>query len=68
MLLAASCLMPILVMALRRRSVARGIWSVVAWHVQGFGLVRGFLRPRKSPTEAICSRIIRTAVPQGCHA
>ena len=68
MLLAASCLMPILVMALRRRSVARGIWSVVAWHVQGFGLVRGFLRPRKSPTEAICSRINRTAVPQGFHA
>jgi glycosyltransferase involved in cell wall biosynthesis len=67
-LLAASCLIPILVMSLRRRSVARGIWSVVAWHVQGFGLVRGFLRPRKSPTEAICSRIIRTAVPQGCHA
>jgi glycosyltransferase involved in cell wall biosynthesis len=67
-LLAASSLMPVLVMALRWQSMARGIWSVVAWHVQGFGLVRGFLRPRKSPTEAISSRIIRTAVPQGSHA
>jgi glycosyltransferase involved in cell wall biosynthesis len=63
-LLVASFLVPVLVMALRRRSMARGLWSVVAWHVQGFGLVRGFLRPRKSPTEAICSRIIRTSVPQ----
>jgi glycosyltransferase involved in cell wall biosynthesis len=67
-LLALSCLMPVLVMALRRRSLVRGLWSVAAWHVQGFGLVRGFLRPRKSPTEAISSRIIRTAVPQGSRA
>jgi glycosyltransferase involved in cell wall biosynthesis len=63
MLLLASGMLPILVMALRRRSMTRGIYSVVAWHVQGFGLVRGLLRKRSSPTEPIGSRIIRTSTP-----
>jgi glycosyltransferase involved in cell wall biosynthesis len=60
-LLSASCILPATVMALRRRSLTRGIYSVVAWHVQGFGLVRGFFRKRTAPAEPISSRIIRTA-------
>jgi glycosyltransferase involved in cell wall biosynthesis len=61
-LLFASCVLPILGMALRRRSINRGIYSVLVWHVQGFGLVRGVLRRRRSPTEMISSRVVRISV------
>ncbi len=59
--LLASCVLPILGMALRRGSIKRGIYSVLVWHVHGFGLVRGLLRRRRAPTEWISSRIIRTS-------
>lgn len=58
-LLTTSCVLPILGMALRRRSIERGIYSVLVWHVQGFGLVRGLLRRRRSPIELVSSRVIR---------
>lgn len=63
--LLASCVLPILGMALRRGSVNRGIYSVLVWHVHGFGLVRGLLRRRRSPTERISSRVIRISDPCG---
>jgi hypothetical protein len=62
-LLLASCVLSVLGMALRRRSINRGIYSVLVWHVQGFGLVRGVLRRRRSPTETISSRVVRISVP-----
>jgi glycosyltransferase involved in cell wall biosynthesis len=62
--LLAAVALPIAGMALRRRSINTGIYSVLVWQVQGFGLVRGFLRRRRPPTELISSRIIRTSVPR----
>lgn len=58
-MLAASAVLPVLGMTLRRRSLTRGVYSVLLWHVHGFGLVRGLLRRRRSPTETISSQIIR---------
>jgi hypothetical protein len=51
--------LPMMRMTYRRRSLARGFYSVLVWHVFGFGLVCGFLRRRRSPTETISSQIIR---------
>jgi GT2 family glycosyltransferase len=67
-LLLALWVLPIAGMALRRRSLMTGIYSVLVWHVQGFGLLRGLLRRRRSPTELIESRIIRTATSLGGKA
>lgn len=57
--LVASAVLPILTMTLRRRSLTRGVYSVLLWHIHGFGLVRGLLRRRRSPTETISSQTVR---------
>lgn len=63
MLLLAAWTLAVLAMAFRRGSLGRGVYSVIAWHVQGFGLIRGLLRRRNPPAERISSRIIRTTAP-----
>lgn len=55
----ALALAPPAVMALRKRSVARGGYAVLSWSVSAAGLVRGLLRRRRSPIAPIASRILR---------
>lgn len=38
-------------LAYRRRSVGRGVYSFVSWNLQALASIRGFLRPRRAPTE-----------------
>jgi glycosyltransferase involved in cell wall biosynthesis len=47
---------PFAAMGLRKRSVRRGVYSVVSWCFNSAGLVRGLLRARTSPDSPIASR------------
>lgn len=49
---------PFVAMALRKRSLARGTYSVVSWCFNAAGLVLGLLRRHKRPRERIPSRIV----------
>lgn len=49
---------PFAVMALRKRSLGRAVYSVASWSVQAAGLVRGFLAPRKRPQDLIPSLVL----------
>jgi glycosyltransferase involved in cell wall biosynthesis len=53
---AALALFPLVVMTLKKRSLARAAYSVFAWGVAAAGLVRGFLRPRVSAAGPIASQ------------
>jgi hypothetical protein len=59
--------LPMIRMTYRRRSLSRGFYSVLVWHVFGFGLVCGLLRRRRSPTETISSQIISTPAVHDSH-
>ncbi|TFZ05984.1 glycosyltransferase [Ramlibacter henchirensis] len=50
---------PFAAMSWRKRSVARGVYSVVSWCVHGAGVVRGFLAARKSPRALIPSLVLQ---------
>jgi glycosyltransferase involved in cell wall biosynthesis len=54
-------LLPFLAMSLRCRSIALGIYSVVAWNVYAAGIWPGLLRKRIDPAEWIDSAVIREA-------
>lgn len=59
---------PFALMTWRKRSITRGVYSVVSWCVHAAGLVRGFLAPRQSPRALIPSLVIQeplTATRQG---
>jgi glycosyltransferase involved in cell wall biosynthesis len=43
---------------LRKRSLTRGAYALLSWHVQAAGLVRGLVRRRRPPQRAITSRIL----------
>lgn len=49
---------PLLVMAWRKRSLGRAVYSVASWCVHAAGLVRGFLAPRRPPRARIPSRVL----------
>jgi glycosyltransferase involved in cell wall biosynthesis len=49
---------PWLLMLWRKRSATRASYSVVSWCFNTAGLLRGFLRPQRSPREAIESRVL----------
>lgn len=51
-------LVPLLLMTLRKRSLARGVYSVASWCFAAAGLVRGLLHSRRPPAEPIPSRIV----------
>lgn len=51
--------MPFVLMAWRKRSLSRGLYSVVSWCLNAAGLVRGFMRPRQPATVFIPSLILR---------
>lgn len=52
-------LLPFALMSLRKRSVVRGVHSVISWCFNAAGLVRGYLHRRRPPHEPIASRILR---------
>ncbi|MDQ3061019.1 MAG: glycosyltransferase [Pseudomonadota bacterium] len=55
----ALLLAPLLLMAWRKRSVTKALYSVVSWCFNAAGLVRGLLQPQKNATEAIASQILQ---------
>jgi hypothetical protein len=50
---------PVVAMALRFRSLAIGLYSVVAWQVFAIGFWPGFLRRRIAPTAWIASAVLQ---------
>ncbi|MEY2619164.1 MAG: hypothetical protein RL522_2166 [Pseudomonadota bacterium] len=58
-LLGMLVMLPVLAMAVRKRSLARGAYAVLSWNVQAAGLLRGLARRRRPPQRAIASRIVR---------
>ena len=52
---------PVAVMAWRKRSVGKGIFSIVSWCFNAAGLVRGLLSPQRSAYTPIASVHIPTA-------
>jgi glycosyltransferase involved in cell wall biosynthesis len=54
----AVALAPVVLMAARKRSLARGVYSVVSWCFAGAGLVRGMLRPRQPAASPIPSVVL----------
>jgi len=53
---------PFAAMAVRHRSVALGIYSVVSWILNTVGFFRGFFAPRHNPRAFIPSRVIQQGV------
>jgi glycosyltransferase involved in cell wall biosynthesis len=51
-------LAPFALMAWRKRSVARAVYSVVSWCFNAAGLLRGFARRRVRPASAIASVVL----------
>ncbi|HUR90644.1 MAG TPA: glycosyltransferase [Ramlibacter sp.] len=49
---------PFAVMAWRKRSVSRAMYSVVSWSFNAAGMVKGFLRPRRGPRTRIASVVL----------
>ncbi|AEG92172.1 glycosyltransferase [Ramlibacter tataouinensis] len=58
-LFAALLLLPLLAMALRKRSMERGLYSVVSWCFNAVGLLRGLFRPRRDARAPIASRVLQ---------
>lgn len=52
-------LLPLLLMIGRKRSLKKGIYSVVSWCFNAAGLVRGFLRQQRPATEKISSTVLK---------
>jgi glycosyltransferase involved in cell wall biosynthesis len=56
----ASLLMaPLLLMAWRKRSMTRAVFSLVSWNFNAAGLLRGLLTAQRPADQVIASRIIR---------
>lgn len=53
---------PFAAMSWRKRSLSRGVYSVVSWCVQAAGLLRGFLARRQSPRALIPSLVLHDEV------
>jgi glycosyltransferase involved in cell wall biosynthesis len=54
--MAGLLVLPVLLLSLRRRSLALGCYSFATCNVLAIGLVRGLFRRRTAPTEAIAAR------------
>ena len=52
-------MLPVAAMAIRTRSIALGLYSVLFWNVAAFGLIFGVLRRRTEPTDRIGSRTMQ---------
>jgi glycosyltransferase involved in cell wall biosynthesis len=52
-------LLPWVLMVWRKRSLSKGIYSVVSWCFNAAGLVRGFMHKQRPATEIIASKILK---------
>lgn len=52
-------LMPVALMAVRKRSIAKGIFSVVSWNFNTAGLLRGLLKTPRKPIAAVQANILQ---------
>jgi glycosyltransferase involved in cell wall biosynthesis len=52
-------LLAVMVMAIRSRSLKLAFFNVLSWHMIAIGLLLGFVRRRRSPTEEIQSQVLR---------
>lgn len=50
---------PVVLMAWRKRSLDKALYSVVSWCFNAAGLLRGLVRPQRPAREVISSRILR---------
>lgn len=50
---------PILIMALKKRSIHKAIFSITSWTFNALGLVRGFSKMQMSPIETIRINVIK---------
>lgn len=62
----ALLILPLLVMALRKRSLNQALYSVVSWCFHAAGLVRGLLTTPRAPMDVISSKVLRE--PDGISA
>jgi uncharacterized protein (DUF58 family) len=60
-------LLALAMVSLRKRSLERGLYAVVAWHVNAAGLLAGLLHRRRSPTEKIASRVLKEPCSLGIN-
>ncbi|WBY01280.1 glycosyltransferase [Ramlibacter tataouinensis] len=67
LLFAALLAAPFATMAWRKRSLARAVYSVLAWNVHAAGVVRGLLAPRRPPRALIPSLVIKDPHPAARH-
>jgi hypothetical protein len=56
----SSPLLALALVSLRKRSLERGLYAIVAWHINAAGLLRGLLQARRAPTEPIASTVLKT--------
>ncbi len=56
----SSPLLALALVSLRKRSLERGLYAIVAWHANAAGLLRGLLHTRRSPAETIASTVLKT--------
>lgn len=56
---AALLMAPLAAMAWRKRSLARGLYSVVSWNVHAAGVLRGLLARRQPPQALIPSIVVK---------
>lgn len=54
-------LAPVALMSWRYRSLAMGVYSVVAWHVNALGFLRGLIRRRPDPRSPVRARVVSDA-------
>jgi hypothetical protein len=57
--LGALIAVPLLLMAWRKRSVTKALYSLASWSLNAAALVRGLAQSRRSATEPIASRVIK---------
>lgn len=63
--LALVLVFPPAAMIAKKRSIALGLYAILAWTVDTAGMVRGFLAPQQSPTARVPSRVLDRAAPTG---
>ncbi len=51
--------LPVILMALRKRSLVKAIYSVISWKVNSLGLVKGLLKQQISCQEQIQTKVIK---------
>ena len=62
--IAGLAVMPLLAISLRKRSLRKGLFSVVSWCVNAAGLIRGLLGRQRNVTDVVDAVEIKTLKQQ----